>query len=194
MERSALYRRAVAPLHLLAGGVGIAAAGSAAALGLDSPRSAVFFWLFTGLVVGSCALAVVRRQALSEGEPFWTPPARRVFQAVFPGFAAGALLAVPTLADRPMGQNLADLIPAAWMILYGISMHASGFFLPHGPRRLAWIFLLAGLGLGLAQGFSIWTPRPVDFHWSMGATFGLFHLLSGLGLNLAERQRDAIDR
>ncbi|MBM3822747.1 MAG: hypothetical protein FJ404_07675 [Verrucomicrobia bacterium] len=188
MERSALYRRAVAPLQVLAGVVGVTGALFGVALDMKDPRQTVMFWMFTGLVVGTFALVLVRRQALGAGERFWTPPARRVLQAVCPGFAAGAILAVPTLSDRPMGKAMAELVPALWMVCYGLSMHAAAFFLPRGPQLLAWLFIATGAALGLAFAFSWWKPKPSDFHWCMGTAFGGYHLVSGVVLRWAEKR------
>lgn len=193
MERSALYRRAVAPLQVLAGVVGLVAAVAGVEMGMSEVRVSVLFWMFTGWVVGGFALILVRRQALGAGERFWTPPARRVLRAVSPGFAAGAMLTLPVLADRSAGRAMSELIPAMWMICYGLSMHAAAFFLPRGPQLLAWAFILSGLSLGMAYSFSWWKPKPTDFHWCMGATFGGFHLASGALLHLAEKRDSGID-
>src|ERR1700744_1139338 len=81
MERSALYRRALAPIMLFAGILGTLAAAVGLSFHLDSP------WLFTGLWLGTAviviigALLIARRQALKDEEAFWSPPTRRVAQA-----------------------------------------------------------------------------------------------------------------
>ena len=78
MERSALYRRALAPIMLLTGAVGLAAAGVGIWTRIDSPRGFIGYWLAVSLVPLIGAFLLVRRQALRDSEPFWSPPTRRV--------------------------------------------------------------------------------------------------------------------
>src|SRR5690242_12955533 len=87
MERSAIYRRALAPIMSFAGTMGILAAGVGTCFGIQSPRSFIGYWIGVGLgtVVGT--LLLVRRQALKDAEPFWSPPTRRVTQAMLPALA-----------------------------------------------------------------------------------------------------------
>src|SRR5260221_1931241 len=82
MERSAVYRRALAPVMVLTGTIGILAGFAGGTAKIDSARAFVVYWLMgsRGGVVG--ALLMVRRQALKEGEPFLLPPPPRVTQAV----------------------------------------------------------------------------------------------------------------
>ena len=49
MERSALYRRALAPVMIVSGSIGLVAAGIAPFLKIDSGRSFAIFWLVAGL-------------------------------------------------------------------------------------------------------------------------------------------------
>src|SRR5207245_2063268 len=86
MERSAIYRRALAPTTLLVGGVGLVASIIGRLAGIQSPRAFGFYWLAVCLVSVAGALLIVRRQALKESAPFWSPPTRRVVQALLPAF------------------------------------------------------------------------------------------------------------
>jgi hypothetical protein len=78
MERSAVYRRALAPIMIFNGIVGLAAAALGWSLRIDSPGGFVFFWGVVSLVAAGGSFLLVRRQALKEAEPFWSPPTRRV--------------------------------------------------------------------------------------------------------------------
>ncbi len=84
MERSALYRHALAPIMLFAGVIGVLAT----AIGFDSASGfAPILWrALVGSGDGTIAGAffIIRRQALKNNEPFWSPPTRRVAMALVP--------------------------------------------------------------------------------------------------------------
>src|SRR5690349_17919897 len=92
MERSAVYRRALAPVMTFNGAVGSAAATAGAAAKIESPRSFILFWACVGAVAVAGSFLLVRRQALKESEPFWSPPTRRVTQAMLPPLIAGFII------------------------------------------------------------------------------------------------------
>src|SRR5204863_2383651 len=89
MERSAVYRRALAPVMALTGVLGLAAALAGFLGKIESLRAFTVYWLIVGLAAAAGALVLVRRQALKEGEPLWSPPTRRVTQALLPPSVAG---------------------------------------------------------------------------------------------------------
>src|ERR1051325_5387782 len=89
MERSAIYRRALAPLMLLAGSLGTLAAVSGWFAHIDSPRGFVGFWLAVAVLTIAGCFLLLRRQALRDGEPMWSPPTPRVTQALLPALTAG---------------------------------------------------------------------------------------------------------
>src|SRR6185369_6855051 len=129
MERSALYRRALAPIMILAGSIGIAAAVAGYYFSIVQPVGFVIYWFCIGAVVLCGAFLMVRRQAWQQAEPFWSPPTRRVAQAMLPalfaGFALGALVLLSGASAAPRDQaadpNRIVLVclPLAWVILYG---------------------------------------------------------------------------
>ena len=82
MERSTLYRRALAPVMLISGVIGTASALVSRFVPLDTNTRFALFWLAVGIVTIFAALLLVRRQALKEAEPFWSVPTRRVIQAL----------------------------------------------------------------------------------------------------------------
>lgn len=193
MERSALYRRALAPICLAAGILGTAAAAIpfalAGSLPIDGPTSFAAWWLATGLVALALAFFIARRQALVDGEHFWSPPTRRVFAAVLPPLAAGAVLAIPFLLGEDWARRVVWLLPALWMILYGCALNAAGFFMRRGIRLLGWAYLAGGGGLLL------WWTCPLNqfppirhAHFAMGLGFGLGHIAYGAYLHFTEER------
>jgi hypothetical protein len=153
------------------------------------------------IITIAMAFVLVRRQALKEAEPFWSPPTRRTAQAFLPAMVAGFLIAVAAgvVIGRPRveqsltlyARNLAAFVwlPALWIMLYGCALHAAGFFLPRGMKLFGYLLLAGGCGL-------LWVPfpHPPTFrtgHAIMGACFGAFHLAYGVYLYFTEKQRKA---
>lgn len=191
MERSAVYRRALAPMTLTAGAAGVAAG----LFGLLRPPmpAPVFlgFWLAVGAVVAVAVLLQVRRQALRDREPFWSPPTRRVVRAVLPPFLAGVVLGVlGVLRPEAVGQFGATAwVPCLWVILYGCGLHSAAFFMPRGMRLFGSILVALGSAF-LAFG---WLARPGSAygHLVMGVNFGLLHLAYGVYLRVTEKRTPA---
>ena len=98
MERSALYRRTLAPIMLYVGSVGTLACAGGIALGIEGLRDFGAWWLGAAAVALAGAFVIARRQSLQDGEPFWSPPTLRVTQAMAPPLAAGLILSVATMA------------------------------------------------------------------------------------------------
>jgi hypothetical protein len=205
MERSAIYRRALAPLMTFAGLTGIAAAVAGCFFKIESVPGFVGYWIGVALVGVAGSLLLVRRQSIRIAEPFWSPPTRRVAQAMTPSLAAGLLAGVfaflawskPSGAELPTGTNLDAgciiWLPAVWAVLYGCALHAAGFFTPRGLRWFGWLFIAAGtvvfawLLLGHRQ-------DPPDTTWQgshglMGSLFGLLQLVYGIYLYLTGEEQ-----
>src|SRR5512138_543854 len=90
MERSAVYRRALAPVMIYVGILGLGAGAAGWVLKIASVPGFVGFWGAVGVIALAGAFLLVRRQALRESEPFWSPPTRRVAQALVPPLFAGS--------------------------------------------------------------------------------------------------------
>jgi hypothetical protein len=195
MERSALYRRALAPIMIYNGVVGLAAAGLGVSLKISLPRPFIIFWAAVSVVAIAGSLLLVRRQALKESEPFWSPPTRRVTQAFLPPLVAGLIIGGTVFGRVPSGpvpsQDLSGIwwLPLIWVILYGCAFHAAGFFMPRGMRLFGWAVILGGCGL-LAAGL----PDPLRSlayaHGVMGFFFGGLHLAYGIYLYFTEPRRN----
>lgn len=89
MEGSAIYRRALAPVMGVVGVTGIAAGILGAILRLETPQSFSAYWVAVAFVCLTEAFFMIRRQAIRTREPIWSPPTRRVAQALLPAFIAG---------------------------------------------------------------------------------------------------------
>ena len=192
MERSAVYRRALAPVMGLVGATGIAAGAAGAALDFKTSRLFAVYWAAVALVCLTEAFLLIRRQAIKELEPFWSPPARRVAQAAAPAFLMGLAAGIVffILDIVPEGGVVLLLVPI-WMILYGLAMHAAGFFMPRGVRIFGWGYVLAGVGGIACCIFHLLSFEP-DFPFlnsniAMGALFGGGHMAYGLYLHFTEK-------
>jgi hypothetical protein len=198
MERSALYRRALAPIMIFNGVVGLAAAALGWALGINSPRAFILFWAAVGVVAMAGSFLLVRRQALKESEPFWSPPTRRVTQALLPPLVAGLMISAADFMSEGPAPALPNLghpgvmlwLPLSWVVLYGCAFHAAGFFMPRGMRVFGWAFIIGGCAL-LAAGAAD-PGHPVGCaHGIMGFFFGGLHLAYGVYLYFTEPRRNA---
>ena len=203
MERSAVYRRALAPVMILNGALGAAGAITGLATEVDTPRKFILYWVCVAAVALTGSLFLVRRQALKASEAFWSPPTRRVTQAMLPALAAGGIITAiayfTTATLTPDTSRIngvsADYVtcmvwlPAGWIILYGCAFHAAGFFMPRGMKLFGWLFVLGGCSL-LAMGIPRSMHRLEHAHATMGFFFGLLHLAYGTYLYFTEKRRN----
>ena len=188
MERSAVYRRALAPIMLLAGGLGVVVAVAGLLLHLNSPRQFGALWLGTALVAVAGALLIARRQAIKDKETFWSPPTRRVALALVPPLLAGLCLGSFPMLSPLAHQELTFFSALVWIMFYGCALHAAGFFMPRGIRFFGWCFIAAACGLfyGFLAGFI--PDDRFSAHWLMGFFFGALHLAYGGYLCLTEKK------
>ena len=200
MERSAVYRRALAPVMTVAGLIGTVAALAGWKVGIHSAQGFLLYWLAIAVVAVVAGMFLIRRQALQQGEVFWSPPTRRVSQAMCPAMVAGLALGVIAAFALPVAQSESStgspgpnylthvIVPLGWVILYGCAIHAAGFFIQRGVRLFGWVLLILGCAL-----FLIGTPDTsvglADLGYLiMGLVFGLLHLLYGLYLFATEKK------
>ena len=187
MERSAIYRRALAPIMLFAGTMGVLAAAVGLLFHLDSMRAFGALWLGTAAVVVTGVFLIARRQALKEHENFWSPPTRRIGQALLPPLFAGMFVGFIFEFVEPSNAAILTFI---WLLFYGCALHSAGFFMPHGMKWFGWIFIgLASTILCVLVIFP--TPVEISAHWLMGLFFGVLHLAYGAYLYLTEKRKNA---
>jgi hypothetical protein len=190
MERSALYRRTLAPIMLYVGSVGTLAGGLGLALGIDGWREFCTWWLAAAVVALAGAFVVARRQAMGDGEPFWSPPTLRVAQAMVPPLAAGFLMSVTAMAAGPGHVRWLFMLPNA--LFYGCAVHAAGFFMPRGMKLFGWFIIgLTGAAALVLPWAGVAAGARLD-HALMGGLFGLLHLAYGGYLYVTERQASAV--
>jgi len=187
MERSAVYRRALAPIMIFAGILGVTAAMAGLLFHLDSMRAFGALWLGTAVVTIAGAFLIARRQALKDSEPFWSPPTRRVTQALLPPLTAGMCLGFVFVF---VGLVNAIVLTFIWLLFYGCALHAAGFFMPRGMKLFGWIYI--GLACGILCFLVVVQPEvEINAHWLMGFFFGVLHLAYGAYLYLTEKGKNA---
>jgi hypothetical protein len=189
MERSAVYRRALAPVMTFTGLVGVVAAVTGWCLNLKTAKGFTGYWMVVSLIAIAGDYVLVRRQSLKEGEPFWSPPTRRVTQAMMPALFVGMMAGVICLlhVDR---DEIPVLLPVLWMFLYGCAIHAAGFFMPRGIRLFAWGFIILGCVLLVSLQFAD-VQMPIKLgHAEMGLFFGVFQLAYGIYLYFTEQRKN----
>ena len=201
MERSALYRRALAPIMMYNGALGAVGAIIGWSRRIDSPRGFIIYWACVAAVALAGSFLLVRRQALKESEPFWSPPTRRITQAMLPGLVAGMIvgavvfLALGAPAQDSQAERLGNVLgmlwlPIGWVILYGCAFHAAGFFMPRGMKIFGWAFILGGCAL-FALGIPDAANRRDYAYGIMGFFFGGLHLAYGVYLYFTEQRKNA---
>ena len=190
MERSAIYRRALAPIMLFTGAIGVLAAGAGLRFKMEQPREFAELWLGTAVVAVAGAFLLARRQAIKDQESFWSPPTRRVGQALLPPLLCGlfvglilAMLDANWMMDIPMAM--------AWMLFYGCALHSAGFFMTRGIKWFGWIFILGAIGLVILVLIANSSTHPWSGNLVMGFFFGVLHLAYGAYLYLTEKRKNA---
>lgn len=188
MERSAIYRRALAPIMLFVGALGLAGGVAGVALRVESMHAFGLFWLGIAAAAVIGAFLLARRQALKERETFWSPPTRRVAQALLPALFCGLCMSlVLVLVDD---DDLLPLFVILCILFYGCSLHAAGFFMPRGMKLFAWGLIGGGLLLLIWAAQDPAAPAHTG-HLLMGFFFGLLHLAYGAYLYLTEKRKTA---
>jgi hypothetical protein len=154
---------------------------------LDSMRAFGALWLGTAVVTIAGAFLIARRQALKDSEPFWSPPTRRVTQALLPPLTAGMCLGFVFVF---VGLVNAIVLTFIWLLFYGCALHAAGFFMPRGMKLFGWIYI--GLACGILCFLVVVQPEvEINAHWLMGFFFGVLHLAYGAYLYLTEKGKNA---
>jgi hypothetical protein len=191
MERSALYRRALAPVMMICGISGLAGGVAGWQWDFHTNQGFVSIWVVTAVFALGCSTLLVRQQALKEAEPFWSPPTRRVAQALAPAFLIGAIVA-GVLAHWGTGGHTDEIwfLVLIWCLCFGCGIHAAGFFMPRGMKWFGWSFIFTGVGLIAIQSTDLVDIHRVFHspHLLMAAIFGGLHLAYGIYLYFTEKK------
>ncbi len=189
MERAALYRRALAPIMLLVGVIGSVAAALPIATGkFNTNQSFAILWLATAAVSVVATYLLVRRQSLKDQEPFWSPPTKRVSQALVPGFLAGGMAGALLAIAGDQLPRVSWLLAIGWVITYGCALHAAGFFMERGIKLFGITFVSAASVLLVLAVFIPAFQTTKAAHVIMGVCFGATHLFYGAYLHFTERR------
>jgi hypothetical protein len=193
MERSAVYRRALAPVMTFTGLVGMLAAIVGELMSISTVPAFTLYWMGVSLVAIAGDYLLVRRQAIKDKEPFWSPPTRRVTQAVLPAFFAGLFAGAVFVFWVDLGAFYLStiILPVIWMLLYGCALHAAGFFMPRGIRWFAWVFIAGAAIFLLAILISRRVPPLTLGHSAMGLFFGFLQMAYGFYLYRTEKKNEA---
>ncbi len=188
MERSAIYRRALAPIVLSLGVLGLAAACLGWILHLQGARAFIGYWSGVGLLGVTGAYLMARQQALRDAEPFWSAPTRRVTQALLPPLFVGLVASTVAAACSAAEGHAASWIVPIWMVLYGCAFHAAGFFMPRGMKLFGWCFIVLGCGIAAGVAVGRESSSLALGHAMMGVSFGGLHLAYGIYLYFTEKR------
>jgi hypothetical protein len=189
MERSAVYRLALAPIMLYAGALGILAAAAGVVFHLDSMTAFSALWIGAAALAIVGALLIARRQALKDKELFWSPPTRRVAQAISPALTAGAVVSGLFLVGAN-DDSFTPWLAFFWILLYGCAIHAAGFFMPRGIKLLGWLFIAGNTGFFSVVAYAH-ANANLNAHWIMGFFFGVLQLAYGVYLYVTEKGKPA---
>ena len=137
MERSAIYRRALAPIMLFTGAIGVLAAAAGLRFKMQEPRQFAELWLGAAAVAVAGAFLLARRQAIKDQEPFWSPPTRRVGQALLPPLLCGLFVgAVLVMLDARLAVGLFHCCDVD--VVLRLRVEFRRFF--HDPRhQMVWL-------------------------------------------------------
>jgi len=184
MERSAVYRRALGPILITVGALGLVGGVAGPVLGIRSGAAFSVYWFGIATVALVAAFLLSRREARREGEPFWSGPTREIARALAPPLLVAVAITLPPLVWGHPENNV-----VIWLIFYGMALHAAGAVAPAGLRHLGWALLvLAVAGYYWGQRIPVPGGPIVAAHLAMGATFGLLHLVYGLHILVSERR------
>tara|TARA_B000000475_G_scaffold219742_1_gene182621 strand:+ start:900 stop:1526 length:627 start_codon:yes stop_codon:yes gene_type:complete len=191
MEQASVYRRAMAPLAIIVGIFGITAAGLAEAVDWVGPDYFAGYWIGVAIFSISAALLLIRIQSLKSNEAFWSPPTRRVANAMVPLLLAGLGLGILEIINKP-NLRTSVILSAHWMILYGGALHAAGFFMQRGIKLLGWIYIIIGSFFLIFNESNVMPYLKEDnAHWLMAFSFGIINLAYGFYLKLTEESLEA---
>lgn len=190
MERSAIYRRALAPIMIVTGFIGLIAAAASFFVKIETNFVFTVFWIATSILAFFTALMLVRRQSLQDAEPFWSLPTQRVWAALLPNFFVGLAVSVLFIIPDLIPAGMSWILPPIWMLLYGCGLYAAGFFMQRSIKRFGWIFIICGLALLYLVLSDRSLRSTASAHGLMGLFFGVVHLVFGIYLFFTERKKN----
>ena len=153
-----------------AGGVAMGVVACVAAIVAARQADGVLWlltWMLAATVAAPIGFAAMARKARRHRVPLWSAAGRRFAQGFVPAILAGAILTAALVRDGRI-----DLLPATWLMLYGVGITAGG---AASIPLLAWLggaFIACGAGAAFTP---IWWADA----W-LGAGFGGLQILFGI--------------
>lgn len=123
-------------------------------------------WTATGTASVVLYWFMAARDSRRLGVSLQARPTRLARQAMGPAVLVAAVLTLRLIIDRQY-----DLVPAVWMLSYGVGLYNAGLFCSEEPRLLGLLFLVTGIVALLAF--------PGCGLWLTAASFGGYHIAFG---------------
>ena len=156
------------------GGVAMGMTALAAAViawGRSDPDAWLTVWLVEAAVAVAVGVTAIRAKARRSGTSILTGAGRKFLLSFLPAATAGVIL-----TGALWRAQAYDLMPGAWLLVYGVSVVAAGTF----SVRIVPVMGLAFMALGTV---ALFAPGPPDL-W-LAAGFGGLHI--GFGAVIARR-------
>ena len=185
-QPSQIHERAVADLRFIRaavenagtftavsglGGVAMGVVGLVAAMiaatETAAPQRWLAIWLTSAVIAATAGMLLMARKSRRANVSLFSAPARRFAMAFFPALGAGALL---TIALHSRGA--VDLLPALWLLLYGVAVTAGGAL----SVRVVPFMGVALLASGIAALFVSFQAANI----LLGLGFGVVHIAGGV--------------
>jgi hypothetical protein len=187
MERATVYRAISAPTALAAALLSLALAlgihlGSGNRSTELSPDAFYGAWVGVLVVVAAFNTWLLWRDARARGVSMVSSSAIHAGKALVPPLFAGAVISLLVLRESVIIAVL------CWIVCYGLALLATQSFAPRSMKLLGCVFLIAGLGMGIARHLGFLMPSPEEdllfANGVMAGTFGFFHLVYALAVGL----------
>lgn len=167
MDRAKDFKHLPPEGAFLAGLFALAGAWATQRIGEGRLATLGAVWLAVFLAAAGGQLWATWRAVRRDGASLRSPLTDQILNTLWPPLLAAAGLTFALAGESPAW------IPPVWMLCYGVAGVAVGNYARGAVRGLGFAFLVAGLAC---------LVRPFPPAWSLGATFGGFHLVYGLVL------------
>ncbi len=178
MERPVRYSTMSGLSGILAGGAALLGVGLDIYLrGLlaveDVLAASMCVWMGVLVAAFLSATILTRLRERKQDMPFWSSVKKRILLTILPPFVAAVVLTLAIVWRHQGGLDECEwgLIPAIWMLFYGVALWQVGESSVIDVRILGAAFMLSGA----AAGFVVGQP-----HWTLGITFGGYHIVYGI--------------
>ncbi|MGZ8869209.1 MAG: hypothetical protein ACXW2P_12775 [Thermoanaerobaculia bacterium] len=153
------------------GGVAMGVVGLVAALFAATetgvPRRWLTIWLTAAVIACAIGLAAMVFKSRRAGASLVSGPARRFALAFFPAIGAAAVLTFALL-----NRGMFDVLPALWLLLYGVAVSAGGAL---SVRVVPFM----GLGLLCIGALALFVPFQTA-NLLLGVGFGVLQIVAGV--------------